>query len=118
MEDRHRGEEETIIRDFLTLRVKHTTEKESLRRKRRQFEAELTAADKERAIKLHQDLRVLDELAEFAKNRDRVSKAAKSIVPGPEPLLPLCPAEALFPTVGSVENWDFLVDYPKQPVAL
>jgi len=111
LEDKQREEEESV-------RQKHKREKDALRRKRRRLELELEVVDQNRALTLHRNLKVLDDLEEFAESRDKASEATTAPEPGDDPILPLCPAGSLFPSVGSQEDWDFLLNYPEGvPVA-
>jgi hypothetical protein len=122
LEDKQREEEEGEFRLFRekqeSIRQKHKKEKDALRRKRRRLELELEVVDQNRALTLHRNLKVLNDLEEFAKSRDKASKATTAPEPGDDPILPLCPAGSLFPSVGSQEDWDFLLNYPEGvPVA-
>jgi len=125
LEDKQREEEEKVEDELRlsrerheSVRQKHKREKDALRRKRRRLELELEVVDQDRALTLHRNLKVLDDLEEFAENRDKASEATMAPEPGDDPILPLCPAGSLFPSVGSQEDWDFLLNYPEGvPVA-
>jgi len=103
---------ERLRLEFDALSEKHTKEREALRNQRRRFQLELEAADQERASTLHRNLKVLDELEEFSVQQGGGSRSVMASGSSPGPLLPLCPAESLFPTVGSQDDWDFLQNYP------